>query len=566
MLDFDRENTAKNAEILLNGFWYAELPDILGMDLLKKNIVDVMKNIDEDKYDKYEKSSFGSITDLKNISSPDYLRNLGVEPIVYYTLKKDQSLREMQIPNLIHYLSFIYNSLWVFDDLFEKLYLDANYSDYIHNSNSYIVFGEEFNIISDYDDAEDIELGVFVSKNNKFQGNRVMSANMHRYELISSTYRYGLKIDIESFFPNVYTHYLSKIKALQPYKSMENVDEYLDFLDKYHQRINNNQTKGIPAGCFSAHVAAELLMLAIDEKIRKEAITEDVGYIRYVDDFTFFSDSKEKLQNVLFKVQKVLNYFRLRINVNKNELFNNARKTQETDLIEIEYRFPWLRSENNEELTTHRLQHLQNYVTSLLETNNFSQIKVVLTLLRKKIESGTLNLLETEQRLVNYCQLLVLENGSLASHGYKILDWILQHTDNTEYLQSIQKKTNLINAEYEDTLIQIWHYYVMIKNMDGKEKTIYFEENKEKIKNPLIVSMFVVKGESGKSRNAKVFRHIVETFQNELGLECSDWKKKIMYSRWWLPVYKIHLIDSHNYKSFTQNSGFPVILADLGKL
>ncbi len=563
MIDFDRENTEKNAEILLNGFWYAELPDILGMDLVLNNIVDVMKKIDGNEYDKYLKFPSGIIKDMKNISSPDYLRSPGVEPIVYYTFKKNQSLREMQIPNLIHYLSFIYNSLWVFDNLFEKLYLDESYSDYVNNSNSYIVFGEEFNIISDYDDAEDIELGVFVSKNNKIQGNRVMGANMHRYELISSTYRYGLKIDIESFFPNVYTHYLEKIKALQPYKSMENVDEYFIFLDKYHQRINNNQTKGIPAGTFSAHVAAELLMLAIDEKIKKEALTEDVGYIRYVDDLTFFSDSKEKLQNVLFKVQKILNYFRLRINVNKNELFNNARKIQNTDLIEIEYRFPWLRSEYDEELTVHRLQHLQNYITSLFETNNLSQIKVILTLLRKKIESATLDLLGNEQRMMNYCQLLVLENGSLASHGYKIIDLILQQIDNGEHIQYMQKKATLIDGEYEDTLIQIWHYFVMLKNMGEKEKKTYFKANKEKIKNPLIISMFVTKG---RKQNSDVFKHIVEMFKNELGSGSSDWKHKIMYSRWWLPVYKIYLMDSHDYESFTKGSCFPKILVDLGKV
>lgn len=79
-------------------------------------------------------------------------------------------------------------------------------------------------------------------------------------------------------------------------------------------KINSNQTKGIMSGCFSSRIASELLMLCVDYEISTYIRDKDVEYIRYVDDFTFFSDSKEQLQSIIAYVQKILNKYKLRIN------------------------------------------------------------------------------------------------------------------------------------------------------------------------------------------------------------------------------------------------------------
>lgn len=48
-------------------------------------------------------------------------------------------------------------------------------------------------------------------------------------------------------------------------------------------------------------------------------IGEDIEYIRYVDDMTFFSGSMETIYEKLPLIQRVLNKYRLRINSNKTE-------------------------------------------------------------------------------------------------------------------------------------------------------------------------------------------------------------------------------------------------------
>lgn len=572
MINYEKENTLANSEILLSGIWYSELPPIIDMNHLKSNIKYVMEQLKEDKYDTYKKSQTGIVIDMNSVVSPDYMRQPGVEPIIYYTFKKNHGLREMQIPNLIHYISFIYNSLWVFEDLFEKLYLAGDYSEYVSSSNSYIVFGEEFiiNTAGYEDELENSELrGIFVSSNSKIQGSLVMSTNKERYELAAGTYRYGLKMDVESFFPNIYTHYFDKIKTMKPLNAFEGIDNYFTFLDTYHQRINNNQTKGIPAGIFSAHLASELLMLCVDVRIKQEILKDNMGYIRYVDDLTFFSDSKEELSIVASKVQKILNEFRLRINNNKNELFSTVRRIENTNLNEIKSNFLWLLPSNDEAtLDYHALDSLKAYIAELLEQKRISQIKTILTLLNKKIKNDNFNVNNMEYSIVCYCQVLILEDLNLACHGYRIIESVMckikeRQGDLAKYIDLLKNKTNIIDKEYEDTLVQIWHYYVLTGNLNDIEKISFLEERKTEgvIKNPIILAMFVI---DGKKKNTKLFKYILDMFKKETN-GASDWKQKIMYSRWWLPLYKIWLNDNHNYENFMQTSLFPKVLKDLGK-
>ena len=206
MIDFELESTAKNAQTLLEGMWYMELPELLDKERLFSNLMEILNHINDGNiYDSYKTDEQNFITDYKNIDSPSYLRKPGVEPITYYVFKNNKSLREMQIPNLIHYISFIYNSLWIFDDLFEELYCNSDNKAYIDNSNSYVVFNDLFFIQKQYDEEEEVELGVFTNKNNKIHGNAIMSSNRARYEHIAEAYLYGVKMDIEFSNPLIYT-------------------------------------------------------------------------------------------------------------------------------------------------------------------------------------------------------------------------------------------------------------------------------------------------------------------------------------------------------------------------
>lgn len=560
MINFNLESTEKNARTLLEGMWYTELPELLDKERLCNNLLNVLMNIDIWKiYDSYEMDEKDFITDYKNIDSPSYLRMPGVEPVTYYAFKNNKSLREMQIPNLIHYIGFIYNSLWIFDDLFEELYSNPDNKNYIDNSNSYVVLNELFHIPKEYEDDEEVELGVFTNKNNKIQGSAIMSSNRARYEQVAEAYLYGMKMDIESFFPNVYTHYLDKIHAMEPFDGFEGTKRYFTFLDTFHQRINNNQTKGIPAGTFSAHIAAELCMLCVDAKVRGCVDANKIGYIRYVDDLTFFADSQEELIKMEFDIQKVLNVFRLRVNGNKTNIFRNATSRQLTNIEEINHRFgDWFSDQENHKLSTNDIQFLKEYVASLIEEERTSQVKVILTKLLKGIASNVVDIQQEYRALFCYLITLIFENENLAVHCYRILDELLKSDFSKECYGILKKKTGMVDAKYSETLLQIWHYYVLIKYMNKLEKKKFFEEHAHMLRNPIIYTFFV---EVGDKENSHIVRKIKEGFLLEE--TNSGWKKKIIYSKWWLPLLKIRMVDLHNYERIFEKSYYPKVLEDI---
>lgn len=560
MIDFNADNTTTNAQILLEGMFYSELPPIFDYTVLKENILEVLMKMEEEEYIHFRYES-GFIKDYKEIIPPKYIRGSGVETITYYAFKRNTTLREMQIPHLLHYCGFIYNSLFVFEDIFTPLYLDPDHYNYVENSNSYFVVGNSFTVSSGYNDWEELEEGIFTNDNNKIQNNAMFGENRRRYSLRQEAYLYSLKMDIESFFPNIYTHYFEKIAEYEPYKRLKFEKEYFVYLDNFHQKINNNQTKGIPAGVFSSHIAAELCMLCVDYLIRQEIGEREIGYIRYVDDMTFFCDSKQELEQMAILVQRILNKFRLRVNGSKTEYNANARFLGNRSNIRAVYeRLPFLKEDQQAILNEDEFQCFKVYMSELLKMESLSQMKAILTLFLRRLKEKKLELGDEEYTWFCYIYILAFENENLVYHVYKILDEILEGIwETSSFLAVLNKKTGYINERYKDTLFQIWHYYVLVRHMSEEQRAECMEEYfRTGEANPIIVCWFA---ENGDHKNKKLIKHIKEIFSEDTGGQ--GWQQQIMFSKWWLPLLKIRMMDKHNYYKIMQGGNFPQILEDL---
>lgn len=200
MVDLTQENYLTNARLLLHGFWYAELPDLLDINSLEESIEDIFDEIENGQVKSFKQDTDDFILDFSRIVSPPYIRAAGVEAISFFDFKKNNSLREMQIPNLLHYIAFIYNTLLNFESLFQTLYLNSDNAQYVANSNSYLVFEDEF-VLHSYDgDDNIIAAGVFTTKNNKISTSAALTENKKRLLVAEADYLYSLKMDIESFF------------------------------------------------------------------------------------------------------------------------------------------------------------------------------------------------------------------------------------------------------------------------------------------------------------------------------------------------------------------------------
>ena len=158
-----------NINRLLEGYQYGDLPEDYLLGKYKDNLSLLIDDIFDKNnlYDvfKFDDDGLIDITKLKNCENPMYIHMDGAEPISFFDFKKNGVYREIQIPNLIYYISFIYNSIKAFDDIFGKIYNEEN--DFTNYSNSYVVFDKEFKIRHEYSMEEiTIVKNEFATKNN----------------------------------------------------------------------------------------------------------------------------------------------------------------------------------------------------------------------------------------------------------------------------------------------------------------------------------------------------------------------------------------------------------------
>ncbi len=573
MIDKDDAIQQENLELLLSGYWYEELPPIVDFKSVIDNIRSIIEGIGEDKYQNEFELFDRIVIRFKSVKSPSYIYGDGVEPITFFEIKNNGALREMQIPNIKYYFAFIYNTLEVYDEIFGELYNDTEFNKYTNNSNSYLVFNEKFQVYNSYEDRiEVIESGTFAVSNGKITNQLAHEKGNANYLEKQGSKLYSVKVDIESFYPNIYTHYLSKIKNIEPYKSNISYDYYFDFLDYYNMKINNNQTKGIVTGVFSSKISSELLMLCIDYEINK-ILGDKVTYIRYVDDMTFFSDSLEEIYSKLPFIQRILSKYRLRINNDKTETKKNVYNMSYVDIYELKRRFEFLdiRSDKKTVFNKDIFYNIKGYVSKLYASNQKSEIKAIISMINKAINEEKLFFSEEEQedvqkQIVAYMLQLACLEPLFASRCYKVIISVLEleHTaeNKLELLKLIKTKNQFINSVHHDSLLQIWHYYVLsVYDMDISIDELLYGFDGYTI-NPIILASFVKNEEGG---NKEIIDYIVENYSKSEGREGEEnyWKKSIMFSKWWLPLLLVYLKDGKNYYNFFESENFHTIYRDI---
>ena len=103
---------------------------------------------------------------------------------------------------------------------------------------------------------------------------------------------YVLSVDIASFYNHIYIHRLqNSLELCDPgFRDLAlGVEEFL-------LNLNQRQSVGIPIGPAASIVFSEALLIDVDEFVRSEF--SNVEYVRYVDDFRFFSNSRAELEEV----------------------------------------------------------------------------------------------------------------------------------------------------------------------------------------------------------------------------------------------------------------------------
>lgn len=109
-----------------------------------------------------------------------------------------------------------------------------------------------------------------------------------------------LSVDIASFYNHIYVHRLQNSLELCD----RGLKEISRSIEEFLLNINHRQSVGIPIGPAASIVFAEALLIDVDEFLTSEC--SDVAYVRYVDDFRFFANSKAELVEVHHKLTSYL--------------------------------------------------------------------------------------------------------------------------------------------------------------------------------------------------------------------------------------------------------------------
>ena len=148
----------------------------------------------------------------------------------------------------------------------------------------------------------------------------------------SAGYKYALITDIASFFPTVYTHTIPwalHTKAVAKKNKEKTSSYYGNILDAKCVGVQDNQTIGLPIGPDTSHIIAEIIGVAIDERLKEDVGDWPQGF-RYVDDFFLFFNRREEAEQALAGITKAVSSYELQINPAKTRIIEVKELVEES--------------------------------------------------------------------------------------------------------------------------------------------------------------------------------------------------------------------------------------------
>ena len=126
-----------------------------------------------------------------------------------------------------------------------------------------------------------------------------------------NTYQHVYKTDIADFYGSIPHHLLhEQCCSLIPDKRVNNLlRQMMNRVHVYQGQYRLIDNKGIPRGCSLSPLLGALYLSSIDHYAKQNKIK----YIRYMDDFVFFTNSKVHLRRIIKDVYGMVNQLGLRL-------------------------------------------------------------------------------------------------------------------------------------------------------------------------------------------------------------------------------------------------------------
>ena len=131
--------------------------------------------------------------------------------------------------------------------------------------------------------------------------------------------RYMIHTDISKCYPSIYTHAIPWALVGKDV-AKNNIGKYKEWynqIDHFAQISKNGETHGLLIGPHTSNILSEIILCAIDKELSKKYDS----YIRNIDDYICYVDTKEDADNFIIDLNRELRKYDLLMNHKKTEIY-----------------------------------------------------------------------------------------------------------------------------------------------------------------------------------------------------------------------------------------------------
>lgn len=154
---------------------------------------------------------------------------------------------------------------------------------------------------------------------------------------------YYIKLDIQDFFPSIYSHGIAWAifgdKALAKKNRKEAL--FANATDKIMQIINFNETNGLIVGPEFARVIAEVLLTRVDLELQRKLkdinkiVNKDYVINRFIDDYYIFTKDENTAMDIESTLSSILQFYKLKLNREKRSIQKRPFKIYNKSIITL---------------------------------------------------------------------------------------------------------------------------------------------------------------------------------------------------------------------------------------
>lgn len=157
---------------------------------------------------------------------------------------------------------------------------------------------------------------------------------IERFQQYARRFDYVLKCDVRKFFPSLDHEILKREirwRIWQPdllwlcdaiIDGSNEQEKTLEYFPGDHLFTPHERRKGLPIGNLTSQFWANVYMTRFDHFVKEELRVK--GYIRYVDDFVLFADSKAQLHTWKLAIEEYLAKIRLLLHPEKTQIYKTG--------------------------------------------------------------------------------------------------------------------------------------------------------------------------------------------------------------------------------------------------